>query len=94
MLALIPMSVVPLISCDGVVILYDPVLVPYSNHTVASVPLALTDPVNIAELSVTLAADIVVTSGGWFVTGVGVGVGVAVGVGVNVGVGVVSTVPD
>ena len=76
-------SVVPFTVCVDDVLLYVPMLVPYSNPAVVVNPLAFTVPFKVAELVVTFVAEPVVTFGGC--AGVGDGVGVGVGVGVTIG---------
>ena len=56
-------SVVPLTLCVEDVLLYDPLVVPYSNHAIVDNSLALTVPFNVAELEVLFVTDPVVTVG-------------------------------
>ena len=60
---LIAVLLVPLILCVDDLLLYDPLLLPYSNHPVVDNPLALTVPFSVAELDVTFVAALVVTGG-------------------------------
>ena len=60
---LIAVLLVPLILCVDDLLLYDPLLLPYSNHAVVDNPLALTVPFSVAELDVTFVASVVVTVG-------------------------------
>ena len=56
-------SLEPLTLCVADLLLYDPLIVSYSNHAVADNPLGLTVPFNVAELDVTFVADPVVAVG-------------------------------
>lgn len=53
----------PFTVCVVVVLVYDPLEFPYSNHTVVSDPLALTAPLRVAVLEVTSVASPVVAVG-------------------------------
>ena len=53
----------PVTVCVDDLLPYVPLTVPYSNHAVVDSPLALTVPVTVAEVAVTLVAEPVVTVG-------------------------------
>ena len=54
---------VPLTDWLAVLLPYEPLVVPYSNHTVLATPFALTVPFKVAELAVIAVAEPVVTVG-------------------------------
>ena len=57
-------SLEPLTDCVVDVLLYEPLVVPYSNHTVDDNPLAFTVPFKVAELEVMSVAKPVGAVGG------------------------------
>ena len=61
--ALIVMSLDPLTLWVEVVLAYEPLVIPYSNHAVVESPLAFTVPLSVAELDATFVAAPVVTVG-------------------------------
>ena len=59
----IVVSLHPLAVFVEVVLLYVPLVIPYSNHAVVVPPLALTVPLRVAELDFTFVAESVVAVG-------------------------------
>lgn len=64
MFALIDVALEPLILWVDVVFVYEPLVIPYSNHAVVDSPFALTVPFRVAALDVTFDAEPVDTVGG------------------------------
>lgn len=93
MVTLTVVSFEPVTVCEDDLFPYVPLTVPYSNHAVDDNPFALTVPVSVAEVAVTLVAEPVTAVGGC-VAGVGEATGVGEGVGCGAGEGLACGVGD